>query len=148
MRVMGVLTAVVLVAVLGVAPQASAEVQCTTIYEVPGATVTVAGNPVRVPQQRLRLCTRDTTDPAALIPSLEVDTREAQGCVGTCFALTLHHGNSFSGEVVLVHDLEYEETEYSVFIPQVLSAGQPCLFGYGSPNPPVWGCLVSVAPDG
>jgi hypothetical protein len=110
----------------------------------PGITVTVAGQPVRIPGIEVEVC-RDIGT-ATVTPTPSVVT-SGYPCDSACLAIVIDWGSSSADQNVTVsYSIDGSGTSRTIDLP-ISNASDPCIFGVGFPSPPVGGCLISVDPD-
>jgi hypothetical protein len=128
--------------ILVVAPPAHAT--CAGHFQ-PGGTLTVGGNPVRIPTIDVEVCHVGPTTSIAPMP--EAITGPSGACFSNCFALGLRADPTRPATDVTVR----AELDGAGVDRQVLHLTHDdsfvCLVGVGFPAPPVSGCFISFDPD-
>lgn len=142
----GLIACGVVAASLVPAAPASAVETCQGISR-PGVTVTVAGQPVRIPAIDVTVCV-DTADPVSLVPTLIVQTQPTVGspCVSECLTIGLLLSPSQPASTVTVTvKLDGQGPSETITIPH--PGTFVCLVSGGEPSPMVPNCLILIDPD-
>jgi hypothetical protein len=136
-------TAALATSMLIVAPS-PAHAACSGHFQ-PGATLTVAGQPVRIPALEIEVCQSGPT--TTLVPAVDVITSSYGSCSTNCYAVVLRQSPSSPYENVTVRVLaDGEGVDETKFV-YVGGSTSFCVLGAGFPAPPVSGCFISFDPD-
>jgi hypothetical protein len=112
----------------------------------PGATLTVGGNPVRIPAIDVQVCHVGPT--TSMVPVPEVITNPAGTCSTNCFAIVLRSSPISPNTTASVRlELDGTGVDRSQVIPVPGGAMNFCVIGVGFPDPPVSNCFISFDPD-
>jgi hypothetical protein len=113
----------------------------------PGVTITVAGQPVRIPAIEVTVCV-DTPTPVTLVPQLIVQTQPTVGspCVSECLAIgLLFNPDQPATTVTVTVRLDGAGPSETITIPH--PGTFLCLVSGGEPEPMVPNCLILLDPD-
>lgn len=143
----GALTATAaVVAVLVPATPAAAIETCQGISR-PGVTITVAGNPVRIPAVEVTVCV-DTPTPMSLLPQLFVQTQPTAGspCVSECLTIgLLFNPDQPATTVTVTVKADGAGPSRTTTIPH--PGTFVCLVSGGEPQAMHPNCLILIDPD-
>ncbi|HEX2196702.1 MAG TPA: hypothetical protein VHJ76_07225 [Actinomycetota bacterium] len=143
-KVRCLLAAGALATTMVVAAPTPAHAACTGHFQ-PGGTLTVAGQPVRIPAVDVAVCQSGSTTSA--LPTAEVINGPSGSCTTNCFALLLVT-NPCCGDTEASVRVELDGSGVDQELVHLDNEDSSfCVVGVGFPAPPVSGCFVSFDPD-